>query len=354
MTVYLRIPGLARHHDKAEAFRYVFVGPEGTWSFLTAVDGRDLYRLQLVGLDEAQLDALDIAPLVHRAMGEVPFTVEDKSLWVRKRTVADRFMDGRVFLAGDAAHAHPPNGGLGMNTGIQDAFDLGWKLAATLDGWGGPHLLESYDWERRPAASRACEMSLANYYRLTGNTRDPEIEAPTAAGAAARARIGRLLVEANEKSWHPVGVHLGYIYDPSPIVVPDGTPKPPDDLIGYAPTAFPGARAPHHWLAPGRSTLDLFGDGFALLVFGEGATQALEDAAAARRLPLRIHRITDRAVAALYAAPLVLVRPDGHVAWRGAAVPRDPLALVDRIRGAGSPIAARRGEDHELRTPQRL
>jgi hypothetical protein len=264
---------------------------------------------------------------------------------VRKRTVADRFADGRVFLAGDAAHAHPPNGGLGMNTGVQDAFDLGWKLAAVLDGWGGPTLLDSYDWERRPAASRACEMSLANYHRLTGNTRDPAIEAATETGAAARARIGTILVEANEKSWHPVGVHLGYIYQPSPIVVPDGKPMPPDDLIGYAPTSFPGARAPHHWLAPGRSILDLFGDGFVLLQFAAAETAPLEDAARRRRVPLRIHRIADAAAAALYEAALVLVRPDGHVAWRGATLPPDSLALIDRVRGAGSPIAARRARD---------
>ncbi len=342
MTVYLRIPDFARHHDKAQGFRYVFVGPEGTWSFLSAVDGRDFFRLQLVGLDEQQLAALDIAPLVRRAMGDVAYTVEDKSFWVRKRTVADRFADGRVFLAGDAAHAHPPNGGLGMNTGIQDSFDLGWKLAAMLEGWGGPGLLDSYDWERRPAAARACEMSLANYYRLTGNTRDPAIEAATAAGAEARARIGPMLVEANEKSWHPVGVHLGYIYQPSPIVVPDGSPRPEDDLVGYAPTSFPGARAPHHWLSPGRSILDLFGDGFVLLQFADAATAPLQEAAARRRVPLRVHRIADPAAAALYEAALVLVRPDGHVAWRGAALPRDPLSLIDRVRGAGPVIAAAR------------
>ena len=174
MTVYLRIPDLASHHDKGHAFRYVFVGPEGTWSFLSIVDGKDLWRLQLVDLDQRRLENADIPALVRRAMGgDVPFTVEDKTLWVRKRTVADRFMDGRVFLAGDAAHAHPPNGGLGMNTGIQDAFDLGWKLAATLDGWGGAALLESYDHERRPASARAAEVSLKNYRRLVSAAQRP-------------------------------------------------------------------------------------------------------------------------------------------------------------------------------------
>jgi 2-polyprenyl-6-methoxyphenol hydroxylase-like FAD-dependent oxidoreductase len=343
MTVYLRIPDLFAACDKEKAFRYVFVGPEGTWSFLSIVDGKELWRLQLVDVDEARLQSLDIPALVRRCFGcDIPYTIEDKSMWVRKRTVADRFGDGRVFLAGDAAHAHPPNGGLGMNTGIQDAFDLGWKLAATLAGWGGEALLESYDHERRPACARAAEVSLANYRRLVSAAQRAEIYAPTPAGERARRAIGAGLVEENEKSWHPVGVHLGYIYHPSPIVVPDGTQQPPDDTIGYAPTAFPGARAPHAWLADGRSMLDLFGAGFVLLGFTDVTTAALEHAAAGRGVPLTVHRIEQREIADLYGRALVLVRPDGHVAWRGDRLPEDALALIDTVRGAGPRIAARR------------
>jgi 2-polyprenyl-6-methoxyphenol hydroxylase-like FAD-dependent oxidoreductase len=345
MTIYLRIPDLPAQHDKGKAFRYVFVGPEGTWSFLSIVDGKDLWRLQLVDLDEGRLQNADIPALVRRCMGrDIGYTVEHKDLWERKRTVADRFMDGRVFLAGDAAHAHPPNGGLGMNTGIQDAFDLGWKLAAVLGGWGGDGLLESYDCERRPAAARAAEVSLKNYRRLRSAAQQSEIYSPTAEGDAVRRVTGARLVEENERSWNPVGVHLGYIYHPSPVVIPDGTPKPQDDTYGYTPTAFPGARAPHVWLAPEKSTLDLFGDGFVLLKFAELPTQALERAAARRRVPLRVHRIDHSDAAALYQRALVLVRPDGHVAWRADAEPGDSLQLMDIVRGAGPRIAARRAD----------
>jgi 2-polyprenyl-6-methoxyphenol hydroxylase-like FAD-dependent oxidoreductase len=343
MNVYLRIPDFFAQHDKARAIRYVFVGPEGTWAFISLVDGKDLWRLQLVGLDEHKLRATDVAALVRRCMGsDIPYSIEERTLWVRKRTVADRFMDGRVFLAGDSAHAHPPNGGLGMNTGLQDAFDLGWKLAATLQGWGGDGLLDTYDIERRPASARAAEVSLANYRRLGVNARNTDLLAPTPAGDAARAEAGARLVEENRKSWHPTGVHLGYIYHPSPIVVPDGTLKPADDTIGYVPTSFPGARAPHAWIGEGASILDLFGAGFVLLNFGQIATAGLERAAAEAGMPLRVHNITAPEPAQLYAAGLVLVRPDGHVAWRGDALPVDCRALIDTVRGAGLRAAAQR------------
>jgi len=342
MTVYLRIPDLFASYDKEKAFRYVFVGPEGTWSFLSLVDGQDLWRLQLVDLDERGLQNADIEAMMRRCMGrEIPYTIESKTLWVRKRTVADRFMDGRVFLAGDSAHAHPPNGGIGMNTGIQDAFDLGWKLAAVLEGWGAPVLLDSYDYERRPASARAAEVSLQNYRRLTSAAQRADIDAPTATGDAARRAIGEQLVEENKKAWHRPGAHLGYIYHPSPIVVPDGTSVPADDTVGYEPTAFPGARAPHAWLGPGQSILDLFGGGFVLLKFDDVPSEALERAAADRAVPLIVYRVTSLDAAALYVRKLVLVRPDGHVAWRGDSLP-DPLTLIDTVRGAGSRIAARR------------
>jgi hypothetical protein len=131
-----------------------------------------------------------------------------------------------------------------------------------------------------------------------------------------------------------MGVHLGYVYHPSPIVVPDGTPAPPDETFGYQPTSFPGARAPHVWVGPDKSILDLFGLGFVLLKFDNVATESLERAAADRGVPMAIHQITDAHAAALYARKLVLVRPDGHVAWRGDVIPREPLVLIDAVRGA--------------------
>ena len=344
MSVYVRSAAIRSAHGMGDAYRYVMVGPDGPWAVLTTIDGRDLWRVQLIGSAQLDVRTSDMAQVMRRMIGsDIAFTVESVSTWVRKMTVADRFADGRVFLAGDAAHAHPPNGGLGMNTGIQDAFDLGWKLAAMVDGWGGPHLLDSYDTERRPAGSRAAEESLRNYRRLTGQGREPHVTQPGPEGDAARARLGANLVAENEKAWHPVGIHLGYSYAPSPIVVPDGTARPADDPTDYIPNARPGARAPHVWLAEERSILDLFGGGFVLLDFAGGLVQPLLAAAAARGLPLAHHRLRSAEAARLYVNALVLVRPDGHVAWRGDALPEDAPGLVDTVRGAGMAVAARRG-----------
>jgi hypothetical protein len=313
---------------------------------LTTIDGRDSYRLQVVGVPDRDLAKVDIPGLMRRAFGrEIDYRLDDTSFWVRKMVVADRFLDGRVFLAGDSAHAHPPNGGLGMNTGLQDAFDLGWKLAAVLHSWGGATLPESYDYERRPASARAAIESLKNFRRLTAPANNAAIYDATSEGEALRARLGRRMVEENEKAWHPMGVHLGYIYDPSPIVVPDGSSRPSDDTVSYTPSAYPGCRAPHVWLSPGKSTLDLLGTGFVLLQFADAPTQALEAAATARGVPLTVHRIRNEAAAALYEKGLVLVRPDGHVAWRGDDVPAGAEALIDTVRGAVPCIAARRARD---------
>jgi len=251
--------------------------------------------------------------------------------------VAEHYGRGRVLLAGDAVHVMPPNGGLGMNTGVGDAADLGWKLAAMHHGWGGANLLDSYEAERRPVGIRQCDEAMRNFERYGGRRPVPKILDETPDGDRARAELGQRLSSGNRMAWeNPLHTHLGYRYDGSPICLPDGPPPgEPEDARDYRPTSHPGGRAPHAFLTDGRSTLDLFGRGFTLLRFaGAPDAGALVAAAGVRGVPLDVVAVDEPGIGALYERKLVLVRPDGHVAWRGDVLPADPLHLIDRIRGA--------------------
>jgi 2-polyprenyl-6-methoxyphenol hydroxylase-like FAD-dependent oxidoreductase len=340
-NVLFRSPGFWSLHDKRRGYRFIFIGPEGTWLTIVAIDGRDRFRLSIVGsADKVNHGEADIRAALRRAMGrDFDYEILSVLRWVRRELVADRYGSDRVFIAGDAAHLMSPTGGFGMNTGIGDAVDLGWKLAAAVRGWAGGGLLSSYEAERRPVAVRNVTEASANLGRML-STRErrppPEIFAPGPAGDAARADYGRWFTETMRQEWFTIGFHLGYRYDDSPIVAPDGTPAPPLETSTYTQTARPGARAPHAWLPDGRSTLDLFGQSFTLLRLGADppAADSLRAAAGDAGVPLDVVDLDLPAVAALYQRRLVLVRPDGHVAWRADEAPADARALIDLVRGA--------------------
>jgi hypothetical protein len=314
---------------------------EGTWGTCMVVDGKGLWRILMYG-DTESLTPSEVDRVIRRLAGrDFPFEVVSCVPWSRRALIADRFRQGRVFLAGDAAHVHPPNGGFGMNTGIGDAADLGWKLEAVIRGWADPALLDSYESERIPVCERVIEEAMKELRRLKGTIDLSEIAAPTPAGDALRQSVRERLERefSGSRVWHRWGIHLGAIYEGSPITMPDGTPRPTDDTYDYTPTTRPGSRAPHLWLRPGISILDLFGRNHVLLRFGTDAPDVapLRDAALSCGVPLDIHTIDNAEAARLYERKLVLVRPDGYVAWRGDAVPAQPLALIDRIRGASAP-----------------
>lgn len=340
LSAMIRIEHLERHHDFGSLERFMFIGPEGTWANMTSVDGRGLYRFTVVG-SESALDAktFDIEPIIRRAFGsaEVRYTIERLVPWRRAQTLARTYGRGRVWLAGDSAHTTSPTGGHGLNTGIGDATDLSWMLSGRLAGWGGDRLLDAYCAERRPIALRNLGSATQNYHAWVGSGMD-NVQQPGPLGEAARRNIGNSLVVALHQEWFSQGIALGYRYDNSPLVVADGTASTEDHPSFYVPTARPGHRAPHAWLTDGRSTLDLFGRGFVLLAFGGASAEAdsLQAAADAVRMPLQVHVIEQPEIASLYRNRLVLVRPDGHVAWRGDTPPPDVRKLMNTVRGATS------------------
>jgi 2-polyprenyl-6-methoxyphenol hydroxylase-like FAD-dependent oxidoreductase len=328
---------LSNDHGKAVMYQ---VSNPNVLGAVAAVDGRDLWRVNLRGIRPDQLPSLDIARLIRDSLGaDLSFEILSVQPWDAHRVVAQHYRKGRVFLAGDAAHLLWPAGGFGMNTGVGDAVDIGWKLAATIQGWGGPRLLDSYEPERRPIGIR--NVNEAGDMRADFDTQIPTsslLEEDSEEGNQTRrkAREAILRTRAKEFQHDSAGVELGYHYENSPICVADGTPPPPEDHAIYTPTTWPGTRAPHVWLQDGRSTLDLFGRGFTLLVLSSKMTGTSGFASAASRigLPLEVFTLDEPQVAEVYERPLVLVRPDGHVAWRGDYMPDNPTAIIAHVRGA--------------------
>jgi 2-polyprenyl-6-methoxyphenol hydroxylase-like FAD-dependent oxidoreductase len=324
VNIFFRSAELASLHDKGWARFYRLIDERGCWSELIPIDGNELWRLTVF---DATASAADPDALLRKMAGAAfAHEILSVSRWERRDFVAQSFGQGRVVIAGDAAHECSPTGGLGMHTGLEEVVNLGWKLAAMIEGWGGPELLASYGSERLPIARRNVELATRSFLAIAGIPGLPDVDATDWRATP---------------NWLSIPEHLKIqsCYEGSPICIPDGTPAPDPEPPRFMPSTRPGARAPHAWLANGSSVLDLFGDGFTLLRLGEQPPDAgpLAQAAKARRVPLREIAIANPAVAALYERPLVLVRPDGHVAWRGDALPADPAGIVERMRGAAVP-----------------
>jgi hypothetical protein len=257
--------------------------------------------------------------------------------WRMNLLLAERYAEGRVFLAGDAVHLVIPTGGLGMNTGVGDAVDLSWKLAATLQGWGGPHLLAAYEIERRQvgernvAASGFAARGRRNWRKLY---RDDLREA---SAAAARAELARVADFEQRKVSDMIGAELGYRYVGSPLIASEPGDGPPHELMQYVPTTWPGARLPHVWLTGGSAVQDRigYGHGYALLRLGgtQADTRPLQQAFAALGAPLAVLEIGDARPRDIYGYDLLLLRPDMHVAWRGNAPPAAPREFATRATG---------------------
>jgi 2-polyprenyl-6-methoxyphenol hydroxylase-like FAD-dependent oxidoreductase len=319
-----------------------FIFRPGAFGVFTNINGGEIWNYQNYVLEgEPEGSERNPTEQIRDAMGaDFPFEILQVMHWSHHQSVADRFREGNVFLAGDAAHLFCPTGGIGMNTGIADAFDLGWKLTAVLRGWGGPQLLDSYEWERRAVGVRNTIAAAANADRIDAmmNVTPAGMEADTPAAAETRKQFGRRLRQTS-KQFNTAGLHLGYRYGDSFIVVPDHTPEPPDDPRIVTQSTWPGCRAPHVWLEPGRSTLDLFdGSGYVLVALpGAPGSAELARAADEHGIPFTRADVGERA-RALYEKALVLVRPDGTVCWRGDQLPDNLQGLWEVVAGFRAPV----------------
>jgi 2-polyprenyl-6-methoxyphenol hydroxylase-like FAD-dependent oxidoreductase len=339
-NIIFRCPDLVSLHDKGEGYRFIFIGPEGTYATLVAINGGDRWRFSIVGDGSPRrYSENEVREAIVRAVGrDFDFDVLSIVPWTRRELVAERYQDGRVFIAGDSAHVTSPTGGFGMNTGIQDAVDLSWKITATLQGWAGDDILSSYQTERKPVAERNVAEAGENLRRMLSPRYDlppQEVFEPGTVGDQAREAYGKKFADIIRPEWFTIGIHLGYRYDHSPIVVSeDGTP-PTLEVASYQQSTWPGGRAPHVWLEDGSSTLDAFGDGFTLVRLGLRSPTAEDFIAAAEELgvPLKVVDWQQPDVVAIYERKLVLVRPDGHVAWRSDETPDDPRIVLETVSG---------------------
>jgi 2-polyprenyl-6-methoxyphenol hydroxylase-like FAD-dependent oxidoreductase len=331
--LYERIPiGKGRHYHVADDRTTFLIVQDSTKHFtLHAVVDRDA----------------DMATMFEKI---VAMPVEYEMLyvgeWKQNLLVADAFMQDRVFLAGDAVHLVIPTGGLGMNTGVGEATDLAWKLAGTLQGWGGANLLASYALERRPIGVRnvAASTFASRGRRKWRAAYRPIIRENTPEGLAARAEYIRIAEVEQRKSNEMIGAELGYRYSGSPLIWPEPGEGPEDDFIRYVPTTFPGARLPHVWRQDGTAMQDCIGDGYTLLRLG-GSTHdvaALARAFQAIGAPFVVLDAPDAAAREIYGCDLLLLRPDLHVVWRGNAPPEQPERLA-RIATGHESCAAGRG-----------
>jgi 2-polyprenyl-6-methoxyphenol hydroxylase-like FAD-dependent oxidoreductase len=310
-------PGHGRHYHVADDKATFLIMQDSTrhWTLHAVLDSDDKMTAQferIVGIP-VQYEMLSCAP------------------WRQNLLLADSYGNGRVFLAGDAVHLVIPTGGLGMNSGVGDALDLSWKLAATLAGWGGPNLLTSYEIERRQIGERNVG---ASRYATLGRRKwramwRPDITENSAAGAETRNRLAAVADVEQRKSNEMIGAELGYRYVDSPIIC--NVPGGPEHLFReYQPTTWPGARLPHVWLEDGTPLQDRIPDGYAVLKLGGTRADArgLEDALRARGAPATVIEIPESRARDIFECDLVLVRPDLHVVWRGNAAPEDPAAIA--------------------------
>lgn len=373
-NIIFRAPGLAQAHALGPAVMYWLVNPDLP-GLTGPMDTGDRWFFMPTGVaDDFTVELEQVPAMLRLATGiDLPFEALSADQWTASSLVADKYSEGRAFLIGDACHLHPPMGGYGMNMGFGDGVDLGWKLAAVLQGWAAPALLQTYVTERKPVHEYVIAEAVANHAVLGRELWREGLEDADERGAQVRAALGQAIVQAKQREFQAPGVIKGYAYRSSAIIYGDkdsdsgidsgsgigadavDEPKTPTpDWREYRPSARPGSVAPHAWLAPDRSLYDEFGEGFTLLCLDSSAARGIAAAAtdstqigvaalsaAAQRagIPLKVLTPGLAVLRERYQARFALIRPDQHVAWRGDHLPQSIAAAFDTL---WAPLTARR------------
>jgi 2-polyprenyl-6-methoxyphenol hydroxylase-like FAD-dependent oxidoreductase len=329
---FVRLAGLRERTPHAPAVQYYLINPRRM--ILGSLDGADLWRVTYPLSGDEQPTAGEVRDTIADALDCPADSVDvlDTREWSGDAVVAESFQSGHVLLAGDSAHRMWPSGGHGMNTGLGDVANVGWKIEAVVRGWAPETLLDTYTAERRPHCERMIRRAWRNYRADLALLPDPALDDPER--TAERDAINRRIVSTRQSEWRSLGAQLGITYADSPLIASDDTPVPASSAGDYVPTARPGHRAPHVALADGSSTLDLFRGRFTLL----NLAPAVDSGGLAQALRKRGFPVDEEWVAAprarnLYRCAVALVRPDGIVAWRGDTPPADPEHLIDQVTG---------------------
>ena len=349
-NIVYRAPGLGDRVPHGPAIHYWVLNPAQP-GLIGRLDLDETWWCIAQGVDQATGEA-DPQRLVHQLVGdEVEIEVLATDAWQARMLLVDRYASERLFLAGDSAHQNPPWGGHGFNTGVGDAVNVGWKLAAVINGWAPTSLLASYELERRRIGAQTIAEAARNMSILAPELADPRLSGSDSDFALARPGVAEVIQTTKDGEFHSLGLTLGYHYGDSPLVDQEAAssadPATPADG-GYHPTAAPGHRLPHRWLAPHDSLYDHLGCEFTLIGdLSAPAADQLVDAARSLGIPLQslsLPELVGEQWRGPVGADLVLVRPDQHVAWRGDRAD-DPTGVLRRVVGyptvaAPSPNAA--------------
>lgn len=330
----IRMPDLYGLMSAGRAWGY-YVYNDRRNGHVYSIDGVETFLIHTyLSAEEGDGEAVDRDRAIRDILGladDASYELVSREDWFARRLVADRFREGRIFIAGDAAHLWVPYGGYGMNAGIADALNLSWLLSAVITGWAGESILDAYEAERRPITDQVSRFAMSHLRKISSTDVPADLEAEGPAAEAAREAFGRLAYDLNVQQFAAAGLNFGYSYADSPIIVADG-PAPAYTMGTYTPSTVPGCRLPHHWLADGSSLYDHLGPWYTLVALDHfDAADRWARRARAAGLPVIVVRFPEGGADPAYTTPFVIARCDQHVAWRGTTLPADVAAFAARL-----------------------